>query len=351
MEKDDTLFPLAGSKTGGASEQKEVDVNMVHKHEKAQDTPLTLGILLRNERESKGLELQNVAQRLRIKEMYLEALETGNYTIFPGLVYGSGFLRSYALFLGLNEKEVLKHFKEETSHLVQEPVEMPIPTNTNVLPSKKLLVSLFAFGCIAYAFWYVMSPGRTHEISLLEMASDAFVTESVQPTKEVPVEADALLVTEIQQQDVPSQNAIVENIASSAVVPTPSENQAVLEAVVVPQEPIQKTVQPQEPKEDIIETHITGKVYGLEKPVILSFVATEKVWVEVKENGRVIFNRVLQKGDGYNPTKASEKMTMRVGNAGAVSVYVNGKYWDVLGRKNMVKKDISLNPDNYKLQH
>jgi len=68
---------------------------------------------LRKVRLSKGLKLEDIAQRLDINIKYLKALESGDYNRLPAGVYGRNFLREYSIFLGLDHKEILKVFDEE----------------------------------------------------------------------------------------------------------------------------------------------------------------------------------------------------------------------------------------------
>ena len=63
---------------------------------------VSLGETLQLKREKKKLSLEDVSRRLRIKEVYLKALEDGHYYAFPSRVYGIGFLRTYSKFLGLD---------------------------------------------------------------------------------------------------------------------------------------------------------------------------------------------------------------------------------------------------------
>ena len=58
-------------------------------------------------------EIQTIAKLLCIKEEFLQALEDGNYTVLPEVVYILGFARNYAMELGLNPDEVVGKIKRE----------------------------------------------------------------------------------------------------------------------------------------------------------------------------------------------------------------------------------------------
>ena len=64
-------------------------------------------------RERKGVDLYRAERDTKIRARYLGALERGDYKELPGAVYTKGFLRNYALYLGLDPEEVLDHWRRE----------------------------------------------------------------------------------------------------------------------------------------------------------------------------------------------------------------------------------------------
>ncbi len=71
---------------------------------------IDLGSELRTTREAQGISLSEAAAATRIRERYLKALESNDWTSLPTPVQTRGFLRNYAVFLGLNEERVLMAF-------------------------------------------------------------------------------------------------------------------------------------------------------------------------------------------------------------------------------------------------
>jgi hypothetical protein len=69
-----------------------------------------LGDVLRGAREKKNLSLTEVAWQTRIKESYLEALESGDYASLPGPAYITGFLRNYARHVGLHPDDIVQEY-------------------------------------------------------------------------------------------------------------------------------------------------------------------------------------------------------------------------------------------------
>ena len=66
------------------------------------------GALLRKAREEKKLSLSDVERETSIARHYLEALESEDVSAFPGEPYLVGFLKNYAVHLGLNGDDMLR---------------------------------------------------------------------------------------------------------------------------------------------------------------------------------------------------------------------------------------------------
>ena len=74
-----------------------------------------LGERFRAAREARGLTLSDVAEHIRIRSVYLAAIEEENWTAIGAPVYIRGFLRTYARFLGLEPEEVVAEFNSQAS--------------------------------------------------------------------------------------------------------------------------------------------------------------------------------------------------------------------------------------------
>jgi cytoskeletal protein RodZ len=74
-------------------------------------------------RERKGVDLYRAERDTKIRARYLAALERGDYRELPGAVYTKGFLRNYALYLGLDPDDILAQWHRERGEtLAAEPV-------------------------------------------------------------------------------------------------------------------------------------------------------------------------------------------------------------------------------------
>ena len=72
-----------------------------------------LGEALRQQREHMGVTMQQAAEDTRIREKFLQAIESGDYQSLPGSVYTKGFLRNYAQYLNLDPEEMLALYTGE----------------------------------------------------------------------------------------------------------------------------------------------------------------------------------------------------------------------------------------------
>jgi cytoskeletal protein RodZ len=74
---------------------------------------LKAGEKLKEKRLEKGLDLEDVSKSTKIKTEFLEFIENSEYSKLPSVSYAQGFVRNYARYLGLNEKETMALFRRE----------------------------------------------------------------------------------------------------------------------------------------------------------------------------------------------------------------------------------------------
>ena len=67
----------------------------------------SIGQRLSEARLARGLSLTDVERQTRIARRYLQAFEADQWDVLPAPVYARGFLRNYARFLGLDDKELV----------------------------------------------------------------------------------------------------------------------------------------------------------------------------------------------------------------------------------------------------
>lgn len=82
-----------------------------------------IGYRLRRAREARGLTVDEVADRIRIRKEYVLAMEQGQFDALPSPFYARSYLRTYAHFLGLDASAILREYREQASE--QEKAERP----------------------------------------------------------------------------------------------------------------------------------------------------------------------------------------------------------------------------------
>ncbi len=85
------------------------------------EQPLTVGAQLRKARRARGVELDKVAQALRIESPSIEALEADRFDAFSAPVFAKGYLKRYADYLGLNPDDLLLRYYQQVGR-----EEMPV---------------------------------------------------------------------------------------------------------------------------------------------------------------------------------------------------------------------------------
>ena len=108
-------------------------------------------------RERKGVDLYRAERDTKIRARYLGALERGDYKELPGAVYTKGFLRNYALYLGLDPDDVLVQWRRERGDgkeaapaiVVPKPIAAPrqgLTFSPSLVVAALLTVVILAFG-------------------------------------------------------------------------------------------------------------------------------------------------------------------------------------------------------------
>jgi cytoskeletal protein RodZ len=117
-----------------------------------------IGSVLRAARVHAGLELRDVAAMLKIRHVFMLAIEDGRYHELPGTAYAVGFVRAYADYLGLDCEAVVRRFKDEVASKVSQPnLYFPTPVPEGRVPGGTILLFSVVLACLVYGGWYVLS--------------------------------------------------------------------------------------------------------------------------------------------------------------------------------------------------
>jgi len=70
----------------------------------------SFGEELKKEREARNIPLEEIAEATKIHIKFLKAIEEDNFEILPGEFFIGNFIKAYANYLGLDEREVLNRY-------------------------------------------------------------------------------------------------------------------------------------------------------------------------------------------------------------------------------------------------
>jgi cytoskeletal protein RodZ len=115
------------------------------------------GERLKREREMREVSMDELTKATRISARFVEALENEDWGRLPGGIFGHGFVRTIARYLGLNEESLLGEYDlARAEHLAAAPPkpEERIPPPPKWLPVLAVFIVLFLLAGIFYAGRY-----------------------------------------------------------------------------------------------------------------------------------------------------------------------------------------------------
>lgn len=242
-----------------------------------------IGAKLRQERLDRGLTIDDIARETRIKPRFLEAIEAENFDSLPGVLFARNFVRQFALSLGVDPDPLV--------------AELPKPAE-QVLP----LPAPPARSVSSYA-----TDRRLNSVGWLLLAAVAGIGAwfhfNHSGEKHVP-------------NPVPVQTA-------EAAAPRPAAYRA-------------PAVSPAVAKPVPAAPAIASQGAALTAPVQVVMTAHLPVWIEVTADGKVVYTGTLQP-DETKQVEAHQQVKLLAGNAGGLTVSLNGKSLAPLGPVGQVR--------------
>lgn len=127
---------------------------------------MSLGERFRAAREQRGLTLSEVAEHLRIRSVYLAAIEEENWSAIGAPVYTRGFLRTYARYLGLDPEEAVSDYNKAAGAATTPEPSGPLISTYREPRSLGPLIwiaSAIALALIGFVVYLYVSPGKTQQ--------------------------------------------------------------------------------------------------------------------------------------------------------------------------------------------
>jgi len=139
-------------------------------------------------RERKGVDLARAERDTKIRARYLSALERGDYRELPGAVYTKGFLRNYAIYLGLDPEDVLRQWRRERGDQAAPAPEI-VPPRPLAEPARPLTFSpsiivaaLMTLGVVAFGVYLSVQLLRYAKPPVLTVTSPSPASITVDET-------------------------------------------------------------------------------------------------------------------------------------------------------------------------
>lgn len=94
--------------------------------------PRTPGAALRLAREKRHLSMADVVEATRMKIHIVQALENDDYSVISAPLYGKGFIKLYAEYVGLDPAPLIRHYLNNYARTVRPTLKTEVPSPTPV---------------------------------------------------------------------------------------------------------------------------------------------------------------------------------------------------------------------------
>jgi cytoskeletal protein RodZ len=308
----------------------------------------SIGEFFRQVRETKGLTIDEVASKTRIRTDFVKALEDGNFAKLPDQVFARGFVRSYARSLGLDEDDAIHRFVQSAGAYYDKQVERERLKVRQAEEERKRQANrkavAIAIGIAILTLIFLLSREQS---SLLVRRSSSDLPASASkriapPTPEsqnAPLSQQAEAVppaskTKPSEPPVVSAKASVGNNVEPVTSPA-STASAVPELAA----PASSSLGSDGPLGGI-SLEGSGATDG---QLALDLEATELSWVVVQVDGGSPQEALLRPGEKAR-WKGQDQFILTLGNAGGVKAELNGKPQKPFGQSGKVARDIVIKP-------
>ncbi len=317
-----------------------------------------VGMSLAAARQRLGLSREEVADRLRIRSAFLEAIERGRFEQLPGRTYALGFLRAYGEFLGLDPDAVIEAYRREGIEGAQaSPYQFRMPKAEHRTPRIGLVLVMLAVAVLAYAGWrYAQEFGLGETLGIPavpdRLAELVPPPKPAEPAHTAPADGTAATSAAPPSTAPDAASAATTPPAPAAIAPATTTPAATAPATTAPPA-IEPTRPPAPPPAPTAEAPpplpATGAVYGGENGdsrVVIR--AKADSWVQVFGPGEeMLLSRILRAGDSYKvPNRPDLRLT--TGNAGALEILIEGQALPPLGAQGQVRRNIPLDGEKLK---
>jgi cytoskeleton protein RodZ len=310
----------------------------------------SIGEFFKQVRETKGLTIDEVASKTRIRTDFVKALEDGNFAKLPDQVFARGFVRSYARSLGLDEEDAIHRFAQSAGAFYDKQVEKERLKVRQAEEDRKRQANrkavAIAIGIAILTLIFLLSREQS-TLLVHRSSSDLPVSAPKRTTPPVPESQDPppSQATESAPSDIPasktskpSEPPVVATKPSVADTPDPAPSPVTTASVAPkPTTPAPSSMGSDGPLGGI---SLEGPA-AAEGQLALDLEATELSWVVIQIDGGSPQEALLRPGEKAT-WKGQDQFVLTLGNAGGVKAELNGKPQKPFGPSGKVARDIVI---------
>ena len=306
----------------------------------------SVGEFFRQVRETKGLTVDEVSSKTRIRSDFVKALEDGNFSKLPDQVFARGFVRSYARSLGLDEEDAIQRFTKSAGAYYEKQDERERLKIRQVEEERKRQANRkavsIAIGIAVLTLMFLLSREQSPVLRMGDAEQSSDAKHSAEPTKDEP--------GEVMPNESESEHAAESSKQSEAPVALTSQT-PVAEGRDTSPTPPPISVSSQESKTvSVSSPGADGPLGGISlegnRPVnnaqlVLDLEATELSWVVVQIDNGSPQESLLRPGE-KSQWKGQDQFVLTLGNAGGVKAELNGQPQKPFGPSGKVARDIVI---------
>ena len=277
-----------------------------------------VGEHLKKSRLKKKIDLKSVAEELNIQSNLLKMIENNDFSDHLNLVYLIALIRAYSKFLGLNDNEVIKRFKDQNLIDKEDLIdELPKPLeNSNFYFAIKTF-SVFSIILISFSFYFLFI--KTNDIypdySILPNLPESLESE----IEEIEIQSALKKVNKIYSEDIKNETPTPTSIDTAF-----NNNLFVNEGSVIASIPDNEPVE-------------------FENIITLKFL--NPTWIQLRDKqNQVVFSKLMSSVEEYSYSVA-DNFALTTGNAGNILVLINGNARGKAGKKGEVIDSLVISSD------
>ena len=292
-----------------------------------------LGRMLRQERERRGLSVEDMAERLKLQPRIVRAIEQADIEELPQAAYARGFVKAYGNLLELEPEPLYAGMEDAWPDDFHQPPVPYEPAEERKSGAKGRLATLITLALIVAAasgLWFFRAMDLRLPSGALPKAEPAISAKSSVPPP--PAQAKGVTPPETGRQAAARQTDLPG--ASSAPTAVTSVVPAQRGAAAVPADSRRTENIPAAPPQTALAPVGSAAAPDVTRNLII--IALAECWVHSNADNTDTRQFSLRKGDTFALT-FSKKLVLKLGNAGGVRLRLDGRDLDPPGETGQVK--------------